>query len=485
MLNAKDSIQHSTFNIQHSTFTMPLTLRLSLTYLLLTLVGLLLLGAGFVTLAGGYLSGQRAQSLDAQAEIYAALIGELADSPQALQGLAAGGVGRELLPAGTAARLFSTGGALLSGEPALGPFPSRPALALVRPALPLPASQAADRSYTARAVTSGGQTIGVVELSRSSAEDQRLLSSLRALTIQAALAAGAVMALASLLVARSIASPILRQSRRAERLSHEFDTGPRQSGPPQRDEIGRLAASLDALESGLRAYTARIGELEQSRTRFYRSVSHDLRTPLTAISGTLENLIDSAPAEQQPALATLDAEARRLARLVDDLLRPPDDGRMLLSRRAQVHLAPLADEICALLAGRAHRAGVALRCLADDALSVSGDRDRLKQALLNLLDNALRATPPGGSVALTVARADGQAQISVADSGPGIPAALRAQIWERGVRGDSPGSSGLGLAIVREIVIAHGGEAYLDADHRPGARIVIELPLGRAEEPIP
>jgi signal transduction histidine kinase len=473
MKDERSFILHPSSFILH----MPLTLRLSLTYLLLTLAGLLLLGAGFVGLAGRYLASQRDQSLTAQVEIYAALIGELADSPQALQALAAGGVGRELLPPGTTVRLFATDGTRLAGDSALGPFPSRPALALVHPALPLPASQVAERSYVARAISVGGQTIGVVELSLSTAEDARLLAGLRNLTIQSALIAAAVMALASLLVARSIARPILRQSRRAEDLARTFDPRPSRSGPPQRDEIGQIAASLDALELGLRDYTARIGELEQARARFYRSVSHDLRTPLTAISGMLENLIDAAPPEQQPALELIDVEAHRLARLVDELLRLPEDGHLLPVRRARVALASLADAVGALLAGRAHRSGVALRCAAADDLAVSGDRDRLKQVLLNLLDNALRVTPPGGSVELLITRAADHARISVADSGPGVPPALREQIWERGVRGDQPGSSGLGLALVREVVAAHGGEAYLDPDYRPGARFVIDLPL--------
>lgn len=456
---------------------MTLTLRLSLTYLLLTFAGLLLLGAGFVALATGYLAGQRTQTLAAQAEIYAALVGELADSPAALQGLAAGGVGRELLPTGTAARIFSTDGTLLAGDPALGMFPSRSALALVRPALPLPASQAADRSYVARAIRAGDQGIGVVELSRGTGDDERLLGSLRALILQAALIAGAVVALVSLLVARSIARPILHQSRRAEALAREFDAAQLRYTPPQRDEIGQLASSLDALERGMHAYTARIGELEQARSHFYRNISHDLRTPLTAISAMLENLIDAAPDVQQPALATLESEARRMARLVDDLLRPPDDGRMPVTGRSQVFLGDLAAELCALLVGRARRAGVALSYVAEDELAVQGDRDRLKQAMLNLIDNALRITPPGGTVRLHVARRDDVATLSVVDSGPGVPTAQREQIWERGVRGDSPGSSGLGLAIVREIAAAHGGSAWLDSDHRPGARFVIELPL--------
>jgi signal transduction histidine kinase len=455
---------------------MSLTLRLSLTYLLLTLVGLLLLGAGFVALADNYLAGRRTQALDAQAEIYAALIGELAGSPEMLQGLAAGGVGRELLPPDTTVRIFTTGGALLSGDPALGPFPSRPALALVQSAFPLPASQVADRSYAARAISIGDQTIGVVELSRSSAEDTRLLANLRGLTLQAALVSGVVMALASLIVARSIARPILAQSRRADGLARRFETD-RQPGPPRRDEIRRLADSLDALEGGLNDYTARIGELEQARARFYRSVSHDLRTPLTAISGMLENLIDSSPPAQQVALEAIDLESRRLARLVDELLRPPNDGRLISVRRELLPLMPLADEMRTLLAGRAHRAGIELRVRTDESLVIRGDRDRIKQALINLLDNALRITPPGGVVELAITRVGSSACLSVTDTGPGVSEQLRERIWERGQRGEYPGSSGLGLAIVREITLAHSGVTYLDQTYAEGARFVIELPL--------
>ncbi|NTW00399.1 MAG: HAMP domain-containing histidine kinase [Oscillochloris sp.] len=456
---------------------MSLTLRLSLTYLILTLIGLLLLGAGFVALATRYLADQRAQILGAQADMYAALIGELADSPQALQQLAAGGIGRELLPPGTAVRIFATNGAHLAGDPELGPFPSRPALALIHPVVPLLASQVADRSYVARSVIVGSQTIGVIELSRGTAEDAQLLASLRGLTLHAALGSGLVMALISLVVARSIARPIVRQSRRAEALSQEFDAAQNQFDSPQRDEIGRLAASLDALEHGLRAYTTRIEDLEQARSRFYRSVSHDLRTPLTAISGTLENLIDSASATHQPALTTLDSEVRRLARLVDDLLRPPDDGRIVLTGRSHVRLDTLADEICALLTGRARRAGITLTCTADAGIAIVGDRDRIKQALLNLFDNALRITPPGGMVCLNAVRAGAVARLILTDSGPGVPPELYEQIWERGVRGNIPGSSGLGLAIVREIITAHGGRVMLDLHYHPGACFVIELPL--------
>jgi signal transduction histidine kinase len=229
----------------------------------------------------------------------------------------------------------------------------------------------------------------------------------------------------------------------------------------------------------------RIKELEQARARFFRTISHELRTPLTAIRGMLENLRDDARPDQRGPLATLDEETARLARLVNELLRPPADGTLPTERRP-VDLGLLASELCALQQGRARRAGIALHCtIAPDTPTIRGDRDRLKQALLNLLDNALKATSAGGEVRVSVQPAAGSQQpaviTSVEDSGPGIPAELRERVWEHGVSGaalglEETGGAGLGLALVREIVAAHGGRAYLEpSEALGGARFVITL----------
>lgn len=482
---------------------MSLATRLALTYLLITLVGLLLVGGGFVALAGRYLAHERERELGAQAEIYAAFLGELAATPAQLQALTQSLPGGELLPAGAAARIFSPAGALVAGDPALGPFPSRAALALTRPTFPLPASQVPERLYAARQIAGAGGPIGVVELSRDTGADSRLLRALAGLVLQAALVTALLVAALSALVARGIARPVVRLTRRATQLAAACaPRGPLavdglvEAAPAPRglaralggaDEIAALERSLEGLDRGLRAYLDRIGELEQARMSFYRGVSHDLRTPLMAISGALENLADRAPADQRATLLTLEQETARLSRLVDELLRPPDDGRLALLTRAPVDLRALASEVVALLAGRARRAGVELQLVhgggdpeGSAALVVTGDRDRLKQALLNLLDNALRVTPAGGMVLLRAEAAGAQARLVVEDEGPGVEPALRARIWERGVRGDDPsavGSAGLGLAIVREVAVAHGGRAYLDGAWGPGARFVLELPV--------
>ncbi len=515
---------------------MSLTLRLTLTYLLIALAGVLLLGAGFIVLTGRHLAVQRERELTAQATIYAALLGELASSPAALEALAPTRPGAELLAPGTAARIFSIAGAVLAGDPALGPFPSRAALSLLHPPVPLPASQVAGRLYAARPIMGATGPIGVLELSSDTAADAQLMAALRRFALQAALAAVALSALVGLLVARSIARPVVQLTRRAEALAASLDEGrpamlvqqthnandqqllsddgqpatdspslpiplrlseklpwrKRESGKLQlatsrpsrwwpvvgawpsagsKNEIAALDASLARLDAGLRSYTARIAELQQARAQFYRGVSHELRTPLTAIRVGLENLADSAPPNTRATIAMLEREAARLGRLVEELLA----GRAEPAAPALLDLSALAAEVCALFAGRAERAGIELS-VAGAPLELWGDRDRLKQALINLVDNALRVTPPGGAVLVATLRAGPWARLAVMDGGPGVPAELRERIWEPGVRG-ADGGAGLGLAIVREIAQAHGGVAYLDERYEPGARFVIDLPL--------
>jgi signal transduction histidine kinase len=246
------------------------------------------------------------------------------------------------------------------------------------------------------------------------------------------------------------------------------------------NELAALDSSLRRLDHGLRGYVARIDELEQARARFFRSVSHELRTPLTALRAGLENLADAVPPPQRPALATLEGELLRLGRLVDELLTPRTDGEAFaLTTRAPVDLGVLVQTVAGLLAGRAERAGITLHVEAERVV-VQGDSDRLRQALLNLADNALRVTPPGGTVTLAALQRANAVRLAVADSGPGVAPEERERIWERGVRGENSGvagSAGLGLAIVREIAAAHGGRASLDEAYEPGARFVIELPV--------
>jgi signal transduction histidine kinase len=237
----------------------------------------------------------------------------------------------------------------------------------------------------------------------------------------------------------------------------------------------------------------------ERQRRFVGDASHELRTPLALLRLEAEELAQrldeqratgneqraatsgdpQPPANARPLLRQVD----RIARLVDDLLtlaRLDEEGLPL--EREPVPVASLLNT-AAEQARRLAAAGVDVRVTAPPDLWVSGDPDRLHQVLLILVDNAARATPPQGRITLTAHHQRGAALIIVADTGPGIPAEHQARIFERFYRVDRArsrreGGAGLGLAIAREIVRAHGGEIRVENTPGAGAAITVRLPAG-------
>lgn len=225
--------------------------------------------------------------------------------------------------------------------------------------------------------------------------------------------------------------------------------------------------------------------LERVRTDFVANVSHELRTPLTAIKGFAETLLSSGFADRERALhfvSIIDRQAERLSRLIDDLLILSDLelGKMPVRRRP-VALEPIVREVEDLLAEPARRGGVTLHVEVAPELRVEGDPDRLTQVVSNLLDNAIKYTPAGGRVSI-VARADGGAvELSVADTGAGIPAEDLPRLAERFYRVDKArirelGGTGLGLSIVKHIVQAHGGTLRFASRVGAGTTVTVTLP---------
>ena len=225
--------------------------------------------------------------------------------------------------------------------------------------------------------------------------------------------------------------------------------------------------------------------LERVRTDFVANVSHELRTPLTAIKGFAETLLSSGFADRERALhfvSIIDRQAERLSRLIDDLLILSDLelGKMPVRRRL-VALEPIVREVEDLLAEPARRGGVTLHVDVAPELRVEGDPDRLTQVVSNLLDNAIKYTPSGGRVSI-VARADGgSVELSVADTGAGIPAEDLPRLAERFYRVDKArirelGGTGLGLSIVKHIVQAHGGTLRFASRVGTGTTVTVTLP---------
>jgi signal transduction histidine kinase len=236
------------------------------------------------------------------------------------------------------------------------------------------------------------------------------------------------------------------------------------------DEIGRLAVSINQMAADL-------ARLEASRRDFIARISHDLRTPLTAIKGFVVNLQDSAPDHLQPSLATMDEQTDRLIRLVNDLLLLSRLQRGDLPlRRGRLDLAAVAVAALSLVSARAQRLGLHLAPALDDGLPpVWGDADRLYRAAVNLLDNALRATPPGGTIQVLVHLQEGEVHLVVLDEGAGLSAAEVERAFEAYYRGPG-GGTGLGLTIARGIVEAHGGRIWLRPRSGGGAEAGFALP---------
>jgi len=238
---------------------------------------------------------------------------------------------------------------------------------------------------------------------------------------------------------------------------------------------------------------SRLKSYETARSDFIANLSHELRTPLSALYGYAETLMKGVedPDTERRFLGIIERQSRRLARLIDDLISLSDLERGLTPLKLEP-LAPnrVLEEAVELMREPANRGGVALEANCASALpAVPGDRDRIHQVMLNLLDNAIKYTPRGGTVtvAARAARSNGAVngkegvELIVADTGEGIPAADIPRLTERFYRVDRArsrelGGTGLGLAIVKHIVQLHHGTLKIESRLREGTTVTVWLP---------
>ena len=242
------------------------------------------------------------------------------------------------------------------------------------------------------------------------------------------------------------------------------------------DELKRLADTFDEM-------LGRVDEAFESQRQFIHEASHELRNPLAVIRTNLEvTLADpNASAEELRHTAeVVERSTERMARLVDDLLVYARKGTLSMDRQS-VDVAALVAEAADEFTAPAEAAGLTLETHAPEGLHLDGDRLALRQALANLLANAVRLTPSGGHIRVRAGRQDPWIWMSVEDDGPGIAAADQDRVFQRFWRGDGrdgreKGRSGLGLTIVRQIAEAHGGEVKLASELGRGAAFAIWLP---------
>ena len=284
----------------------------------------------------------------------------------------------------------------------------------------------------------------------------------------AAAAGGLLAALAAFLLARRISRPVDRISAAARVLTH--GTHPDPVPVEGASEIATLAVAFNEL-------AARLRQAQEAERNFLLSVSHELKTPLTAIRGYAEAVGDGA-VEPREAAATVAGEARRLERLVHDLLDLARMNRTDFSvHNSEIDLAEVAEDAVRRYQQQADSFGVVLQSVSDAPAPAIGDADRVLQVVSNLVENALRLTPPGGEVRVVAA----SGVLRVEDTGPGLAEADTERAFERFYLHERYGlerrvGTGLGLAIVKELTLAMGGS--VDVESHPGTLTVFTVRLG-------
>jgi signal transduction histidine kinase len=275
-------------------------------------------------------------------------------------------------------------------------------------------------------------------------------------------------------LARGMTSP-LRDMADAATAMANGDYG-RRVRATSRDEVGQLANAFNAM-------AAELAEVDRMRRDLVANVSHELRTPISALQANLENIVDGVAPADPTILRTMLRQVERLGRLVAQLL----DLSRLESGALALQTCPfdIADVLQqAARESRLHDPSVAIDVDVEPAVRpVLGDPERIHQVVANLVENAMRYSPPAGRVTLRARSANGRVTIEVVDEGPGIPVAERTRVFERFYRADSArsstdGGSGLGLAIARWIIDLHGGEIRAEAGEPRGCRMVVTLPAG-------
>jgi signal transduction histidine kinase len=279
---------------------------------------------------------------------------------------------------------------------------------------------------------------------------------------------------------RRALAPVAALTRAAERIN-EHNLGERLASTGNGDELDRLTEVFNAMTERLNHSFVRMRE-------FTLHASHELKTPLTVIHGELETALQEAtlsPAHRERLESELD-EVQRLTKIVDGLtlLTKAGAGQITLAREP-VRLDELVREACVDAQSLARPHDVLVSLAACEELTVAGDRHRLRQLLLNLTDNAAKYNHPNGTVTLALRRAGDAAELTIANTGPGMPAEVLPRVFDPFFRGDSSHSDavdgcGLGLSIARWIVTAHAGTIQIASVPGQLTTTRVRLPLAAA-----
>jgi signal transduction histidine kinase len=324
-----------------------------------------------------------------------------------------------------------------------------------------------------------GEPHGAVQIAVPVAEVGQTLSRLRLVLMLAGLGGLALAAGVGWRMAYTALRPVEDIARAAAEIGLTKDLNQRVPAGGE-DEVGKLAEAFNGMLDRLQAARDELERTLEGQKQFLADVSHELRTPLTTMRGNLEVTLrrpDLAESEKRAAIADALAEAERMSRMVEDLL---DLTRTLAAHETRAEPVPLAAVVSdAVTAARPRANGLALTLDLHAEPTVSGDPDKLRRLVDNLIDNALKYTA-AGEVEVGLRRENGVAVVTVRDTGPGMTAEEAARAFERFWRGDrargEPGS-GLGLAIARAVAAEHGGSLSLDSAPGKGSTFTLRLPL--------
>lgn len=277
------------------------------------------------------------------------------------------------------------------------------------------------------------------------------------------------------LLARGMTSPLRDMASATRAMARgEYD---RRVVDSSRDEVGELARAFNRM-------AAELAEVDRMRKDLIANVSHELRTPLTALQATLENIVDDVAPADQATLQMMLGETQRLSRLVEQLLDLSrlESGSVPLELQSFAVQPMLEQTVRDSSLAPEHSDRIEIRLVVEPTdLVIVGDPERVHQVVTNILHNALRHSPPDGTVEVA-ARGNGQGVlIEVSDEGPGIPTEEASRVFERFYRSDQArtsrdGGTGLGLAIAKWIVDMHGGDIRAEPRSPHGCRMVVSLP---------
>jgi two-component system OmpR family sensor kinase len=374
-------------------------------------------------------------------------------------------------PSDAAIRIFTLDERIVRQEPASAPSLGPPRIA--------PRTVSGYRVVSVPAVvTAGGEPVGrvIIQYGRRISDTEATVARVEVGLLLGVLAGTGLALLAGMAIARRAMSPIAELTSTAEAIARTRDPSLRMPQLEADDEVAVLARTLEGM---LRELDAARGETESMlarQRRFVADASHELRTPLTSVLANLELLAESLRGDHGEAARSALRSSQRMRRLVADLLllARSDVGRVV--QREPCDLAQVAVEAAAELGPVSGDHEIVLDV---HPAIVEAARDELHRLTINLLENALRHTPPGTKIGVWTGSANGQATLVVEDDGPGVPADLVPNLFERFVRGagDRGGSFGLGLAIVKAVAESHGGTVTFAAtDQGKGARFVVQIP---------